>query len=162
VGLVPHFVSLLVPVMGEDGAAGTMSLIAVCAVIGRLLLGAVIDRVDRRLAAAGNFVMQACGFALLLMGKDAPTMMAGSILFGLGVGILITLPPLIAEREFAVADLGRVVGLIIAINQALFSFAPAIFGVLHDLSGGYRVPVALAIALHLAAATLVLAGRARR
>jgi MFS family permease len=162
VGLVPHFVSLLVPVMGEDGAAGTMSLIAVCAVIGRLLMGAVIDRVDRRAAAAGNFAMQACGFVLLLIGRDAPTMMAGSLLFGLGVGILITLPPLIAEREFAIADLGRVVGLLIAINQALFSFAPAIFGALHDFSGGYRVPVAVAITLHLTAAILVLTGRRQR
>jgi MFS family permease len=162
VGLVAHFVSLLVPVIGEDGAAGATSLIAVCAVIGRLLLGTVIDRVDRRIAAAGNFAMQTCGFLLLLIGRDAATMMAGSILFGLGIGNLITLPPLIAEREFAVADLGRVVGLVIAINQALFSFAPAIFGALHDLSGGYRLPVAVAIALHLAAALLVLAGRTQR
>jgi MFS family permease len=161
VGLVAHFVSLLVPVMGEDGAAGATSLIAACAVIGRLFLGAVIDRVDRQVAAAGNFAMQACGFVLLLMGTDVATMMAGSILFGLGIGNLITLPPLVAEREFAAADLGRVVGLVIAINQAVFSFAPGIFGALHDLSGGYRVPVTVAITLHLAAALLVLAGRKR-
>ncbi len=162
VGLVAHFVSLLVPVTGEDGAAGATGLIAVCAVIGRLLLGVVIDHIDRRAAAAGNFVMQACGFLLLLIGTNAPTMIAGAILFGLGIGNLITLPPLIAEREYAVVDLARVVGLVIAINQAVFSFAPGIFGALHDLSGGYRVPVAVAIALHLAAALLVLAGRRRR
>src|SRR5581483_11872344 len=107
VGLVAHFVSLLVPVTGEDGAAGATGLIAVCAVIGRLLHGVVIDHIDRRAAAAGNFVMQACGFLLLLIGTNAPTMIAGAILFGLGIGNLITLPPLIAEREYAVVDLAR-------------------------------------------------------
>jgi len=37
---------------------------------------------------------------------------------------------LIAEREFSTSDLGRVVGLIIVINHAVFSFAPGVFGAL--------------------------------
>ena len=84
------------------------------------------------------------------------------MLFGLGLGNLISLPPLIAEREFAPADLGRVVALAIAVNQAFFSVAPGVFGVLHDLAGSYAAPLAMALALHLTAAVLVLMGRSRR
>jgi MFS family permease len=162
VGLVPHLLNLLVPVLGEHGAAGTLSLTTICAIVGRLVLGAFIDRVDRRLAAAGNFAMQAVGFLLLLWGAGPAPMLLGSVLFGLGLGNLISLPPLIAEREFAPADFGRAVALVIAINQAVFGFAPGVFGALHDLTGNYVAPLALAVALHLAATMLVLAGRRRR
>ncbi len=50
----------------------------------------------------------------------------------LGVGNLISLPPLIAQREFRPADVVTVVALVTAINQAVFAFAPAIFGGLRD------------------------------
>ncbi|HEX7969551.1 MAG TPA: MFS transporter [Stellaceae bacterium] len=160
VGLIAHLVTLLVPVLGESGAAGAASLTTVCAVIGRLLLGAFIDRADRRLAAAGNFAMQACGF-LLMSGASAWSVLPGCVLFGLGLGNLVSLPPLIAEAEFEAADVGRVVALVIAINQATFSFAPAIFGALHDLAGSYAAPLAVAVALQTSAAVLVLLGRRR-
>jgi len=161
VGLVAQYVALLVPTLGESGAAGAVSVTTICAVIGRLLLGAISDRRDRRVIAAGNFAMQAAGFLLLLTGA-APAAVAGCILFGLGLGNLVSLPPLIAEREYATADLGRVVGLAIAINQAFFSFAPGVFGALHDIAGGYAAPLALATALHVVAAIVVLAGRDAR
>lgn len=160
VGLIAHLVTLLVPVLGESGAAGAASLTTVCAVIGRLLLGAFIDRADRRLAAAGNFAMQACGF-LLMSGTSPWSVLPGCVLFGLGLGNLVSLPPLIAEAEFEAADVGRVVALVIAINQATFSFAPAIFGALHDLAGSYAAPLAVAVALQTSAAVLVLLGRRR-
>jgi cyanate permease len=51
------------------------------------------------------------------------------------------------------------VALAIAVNQAFFSFAPGVFGALHDLAGSYAAPLAMAIAMHLAATALVLAGR---
>jgi predicted MFS family arabinose efflux permease len=157
VGLIAHLLTLLVPTLGERGAAGAVSLTTTCAVIGRLLLGAVIDRLEPRAAAAGNFALQACGFLLICRGDGAA--LVGCVLFGLGLGNLVSLPPLIIEREFAAADVGRAVALTIAINQATFSFAPALFGVLHDLAGGYGAALALAAALQTSAALLVLAGR---
>ena len=156
VGLIAHLVSLLAPALGEGGAGAAMSLTTACAVMGRLLLGTIIDRADRRAAAAANFAMQACGLLLLLLGGNAVHLIAGCVLFGLGLGNLTSLPPLIAEREFDPADLGRVVALVIAINQAAFSFAPATFGALHDFAGSYVAPLALAMVLQSTAAVVVL------
>ncbi|HWI25541.1 MAG TPA: MFS transporter [Stellaceae bacterium] len=161
VGLVAILVSLLVPTLGEGGAAGAVSLTSSCAVLGRLLLGAFIDQLDRRRAAAGNFALQSAGLILLLLGKGSASVLSGCVLFGLGLGNLVSLPPLIAEREFATGDLGRVVALAIAVNQAFFSFAPAVFGALHDFSGGFAAPLMLALALHLTAAALILGGGKR-
>ena len=39
VGLIAHLLTLLVPTLGEQGAAGAVSLTTICAVVGRLLLG---------------------------------------------------------------------------------------------------------------------------
>ena len=158
VGLIAHLLTLLVPTLGEQGAAGAVSLITTCAVIGRLLLGAIIDRLDRRIAASANFAMQACGFVLLASG-GAEGVLVGCVLFGLGLGNLVSLPPLIVESEFDPVDAGRVVALAIAVNQGTFSFAPAVFGALHDLAGSYAAPLALAVMLQTMAAVLVLVGR---
>ena len=84
---------------------------------------------DRRIAAAANFAVQCTGVLLLAVSANPFAPRLGCILFGLGVGNLTTLPPLIAQQEFNRADAVVVVALVIAINQAIFAFAPAVFGV---------------------------------
>ena len=49
--------------------------------------------------------------------------------------------------------------LIVAVNQAVFAFAPAVLGILRDLAGSYTISFALAASLQLAAAAVVLLGR---
>jgi hypothetical protein len=52
-----------------------------------------------------------------------------------------------------------VIALVTAINQALFSLAPGLFGLLHDLAGGFGAPLLAALALQIASAAIVLIGR---
>ena len=139
IGLVTHLVERLAPAFGSAGAATAVSAAALCAVPGRLLIGGWLGRVDRRLAAAGNFAMQACGVMLLALTSGTPTLLMGCALFGLGIGNLVLLPPIIAQGEFEAADIPRIVALVTGINQAVFAFAPFAFGALHDLAGGYTV-----------------------
>lgn len=165
IGLIAHLFSLLVPAMGEGGAGAAMSLFTGCAVLGRLLLGALLPaRADRRIAAALNFAVQIAGSLMLLAsgGTSVPLLLAGCVCFGLGVGNLVSLPPLIAQTEFARADLARVVALVTAVNQAGFAFAPAAFGALRDLAGGNTASMLAAALVQLAAAAVVLAGRRAR
>jgi MFS family permease len=161
IGLFTHLVARLAPEFGPGGATFAVSLAALCAVIGRTALGWVMGDRDRRVAAAANFALQACGTALLTFGSGVPVLLAGCILFGLGVGNLVSLPPLIAQKEFAAPDVGRVVALLTAINQAVFAFAPAVLGALRDLSGDYMPAFALAAGIQAAAALIVIAHRAR-
>jgi hypothetical protein len=58
----------------------------------------------------------------------------GIVLFGLGIGNATSLPPLIAQAEFAPADVPRVVGRSVALSQALYAFAPAVLAGL--IAGG--------------------------
>jgi cyanate permease len=116
---------------------------------------------DRRMVAAGNIAMQACGVVLLAFGSTTIVLAAGCILFGLGLGSLLSMPPLIAQREFAAAELPRIVALVTAINQAVFAFAPTIFGVLREVSGGYELPFLIAAFIQVIAAGVIVAGRVR-
>jgi len=81
---------------------------------------------DRRIAAAVNFAVQIFGVLLLIFGNGWVLLTLGCILFGLGIGNLTSLPPLIAQEEFKREDVVTVVALVVAINQAVFAFAPAI------------------------------------
>jgi MFS family permease len=157
VGVVSHIVALLAPRFGDTGAAVTLSAVTASAVAGRTLLGWLIKGRDRRLVAAANFVLQACGVLLLAVpGGPALLVILGAILFGLGFGNLVSLPPLIAQSEFEKIDVPRVVALVVAINQAAFAFAPATFGLLRDATAGYGTSLILAVALQLGGAAVVL------
>lgn len=163
VGLIVHQVSFLLPHVGAEVASLAVGLTTVCAVIGRVGLGLVIDRVDQRGAAALGMAVQAAGEVLLMLRPDLPgAVYLGCAAFGLSVGNTITLPSLIIQREFPAASFGMLVGLATAAGQLFYAFAPALMGVMHDLSGGYAVPLGLCAGLELAGAAMLLAWRPGR
>ena len=161
IGLFAHLIVQMSPTLGTDGAGAAVSAATVCAVIGRTVVAAWLGDHDRRVAAALNFAVQAAGVCLLAFGAGPIALWAGCALFGLGVGNLTTLPPLIAQQEFGQGDVGQVVALVIAINQAAFAFAPAIFGALREATAGYTAPFLLAATLQICAALIIVAGRSR-
>lgn len=160
VGLIVHLVSFLLPRLGGASAATALSLVSVAAISGRLVLATVIDRLHQRKAAAGSFASQAAGLGLMLAFSHRPEMLyVGCLLFGLSVGNVITFPALIVQREFPGAAFALVIGLSTAVSQFTFSLAPAMLGVIRDLTGGYAAVLMTCMALQLAAAGLVLRGR---
>jgi MFS family permease len=159
IGLVAHLIPRLGPVFGTSIAALAISLITVCAIAGRVLLGRLIGQHDRRVAAMVNLLVQACGTGLLIVGDDPVVLLAGCVLFGLGFGNLTSLPPLLAQSEFPAAEVGTVVALVTAINQAVFAFAPGLLGLMRDLSGDYRLSFMAAAIAQVVAAAIVLTGR---
>ena len=84
--------------------------------------GWLVDRGSRRpIAAAVNFTIQIVGVLLLIIGNGWVSLTLGCVLFGLGIGNLTSLPPLIVQKEFDREDVVTVVALIVAINQAVFA-----------------------------------------
>jgi MFS family permease len=161
VGITSHIVERLAPLAGAQLAAAAISLQTTCAMLGRIVHGLWLARADTRLVAAGNLVMQACGLALLATGSTLIVLVPGCVLFGLGIGSLLLLPPLIAQRDFAPSDVPRVVALVTAINQTVMAFAPAVLGLLREASGSYALPFLLAVIIQVFAAAIVILGRPR-
>jgi sugar phosphate permease len=162
VGLVIHQFSLLEPVLGRGGAAWGISATTVAALVGRLAAGVIVDRVDQRTLSAVVFAVQAIALGALAWAPANPIVLyLGSAAFGLGVGNVITLPPLVVRGEFGAAAFGRVFGMVGAALQLGVALGPLVVGVLREVSGGYAAALwALAI-LDGAAIAVVLAGRRR-
>ncbi|MBN9047753.1 MAG: MFS transporter [Rhizobiales bacterium] len=131
IGLLAHLVSLLVPSLGVEGAGLAAGLSTAAAILGRQLVGWFMPaHADRRIIASISLLVQVLGcICLLSTANDGGfVMIAGVTLMGLGIGNATSLPPLIAQVEFSKLDTARVVALIVAISQATYAFAPAIFG----------------------------------
>ncbi|MEO8714227.1 MAG: MFS transporter [Acetobacteraceae bacterium] len=157
VGVIVLLVALLLPHLGTRGTAVAVAIVAGAAMAGRLGLGLVIDRLDQRRVAAISFASQAAALGLILALPDRPEALYGAcLLFGLSVGNVITLPSLIVQREFASRSFGLVIGLSTAIGQLTYALAPALLGMLRDLSGGYGSALLLCMALELVGALAIL------
>jgi MFS family permease len=161
IGFIVHQIAVMEPAMGTARAASAVALMAVTAVIGRLGLGLVVDRLDPRVATAGCVTSQAAALLVIMRSTDPPTLIAASAVYGLSVGNLITLPTLIIHREFAPAAFGMIVGLTVAVTTLIGALGPSLMGLVRELTGGYTAALAVAIGLKLAAAVLVLLGRRR-
>lgn len=173
IGLLAHLFSLLTPVFGAQAAGLVMGGATACAIAGRMVASRLLQHVDeRRIVAAAGYAVQALGSIVLLLGNGGQGAMivVGVVLFGSGIGNATSLPPLIAQTDFARKDVPRVVALIVASGQATYAFAPALFGLLLAASGGRgdavigthsTVLFAVAAFLQLAAGAIFLAGRRR-
>jgi MFS family permease len=139
VGLLAHLFALLVPVVGAQRAGWLMGFATACAIGGRYAVAWTMPpHANRRSVAAVAYGVQVVGVGLLLAADGAHTAMIvlAVALFGSGIGNATSLPPLIAQAEFPRADVQRVVALVVAIAQATYAFAPALFGALLVATGG--------------------------
>lgn len=161
VGFMVHQIALLEPLTGRGNAGLAVVLTTAMAIVGRLTLGAFIDRVDPRLASAFAFASQAAALLIMTTTTDTALLLACCALFGFSVGNLITLPPLILQREFDAASFGMLVGLSTSIVTLVAAFGPGLIGLVRDLTGDYSAGLILSVILDAAAAGLVLirAGR---
>jgi MFS family permease len=159
VGFIVHQITLLEPRLGRTGAGFAVALTTSMAVVGRLCLGMVADRLDPRWLTTASFVSQALALAIITQTGNVPVLLACCAVFGFSIGNLITLPPLIIHREFEASAFTVVLGLSTAISGIACSFGPALVGLVRGLSGGYGAALAVCIALQLAAAAIVLWGR---
>ena len=156
ISFIAHQAAFLEPSLGLKGAGWAVSLTSLSALAGRMLVGLVIDKVDRRGAASAIIAVQVAGMIVLLSTSSLAGLHIGCVLFGFGVGNLITMPGMIVQQEFPRRDFARAVSLNVAITQLAAATGPSILGLLHDLSGNYRTSLMACLVLEVAAALLIL------
>jgi MFS family permease len=162
IGLIAQLFSLIAPALGAKAAGLLAGLATASAIAGRTAFGWLMPpSADRRIAAVLSYAIQIGGIVLLIVadGQSAALLTAGVLLFGFGIGNATSLPPLIAQAEFDRAETARAVALVIATAQFAYAFAPAVFGLLREWSGGSAAVFVLAIAVKALAIASFLAGR---
>ena len=137
IGLIAHLYSLMVPALGRAWAGIVMDIGTGCGMVGRMLVGWLMPvDADRRLVACLSCAVQIGGTLVPATtgGTNVPFLLLGVVMFGIGVGNAISLPPLIAQVEFVKEDVSRVIALVFAIGQAIYAFAPAAFGLIRQFA----------------------------
>jgi MFS family permease len=160
VGFIVHQTAILLPRLGPNGTAIALAATAIAAAVGRLSIAPVIDYLDQRIASAASFASQALGLCLIvLLPEQRNTLYLGSLLLGLSVGNVITLPALIVQREFAPGSFGLVLGLCSTVGHATLAFGPTLLGLARDITGTYDGAISLCILLQLTATVTIVARR---
>jgi MFS family permease len=162
VGFVTHQVTFLSPILGAWATSATVSATAVAALVSRLLLSRFADQIDARVTTASVLLCAAAAFCLLALLPVPFVVVAASLLFGATIGNVTTLSPIIVRREFGAPSFGAVFGVASCAIQLATALGPSFYGLLHDVYGGYKVPLLLAATLNVAACAVILAGRSRK
>jgi len=157
VAFFTHQMAFLTPTIGTVAAGWAISLTTFAAVVGRIVVGFIVDQFDRRIIAAVNFIVQMIGMAVLATATTPTLLYAGCALFGLGVGNLTSLPGLLVQQEFPKKHFARIVSLVVAINQFSFAFGPTLLGQVEAAEGSYRLGLLLCLSIEAVAAMIVIA-----
>jgi MFS family permease len=142
---------------GYDAATGAwlVSALGAGAVGGRLVMGAVSDRVGRRPAIAGALIAQALAFVGFAAAQTLQPLIVTAIAFGVSYGAVSALFPALMGDFFGPEHVGTLVGFVFALAGSLAAWGPLAAGLAYDATGGYGIVFTLAAAANVVAAVIV-------
>lgn len=125
-------------------------------IVGRIAMGALIDRFAVNRIAAAFGLVSAAGFLGMQWGVESlPFMLAAVFLAGLLNGAEYDLLPFLVSRLFPVGAYGEVFGRLYLLSLLSSGVGLAGFGLLHDWTGSYAAPLAIGTICVLLAAMLL-------
>ena len=149
VGGISQLVKLANERAGEVTGTKVVSLLAACSVIGRLAGGVIVSRFSSYRFAICALTIQSTGLAALAFAHSSTAVYIGAVLFGLGVGNVLLLHPLLLAEVFGVRDYPRIYGRSAVFVAGGNAIGPLSMGWLRDHGGGYRSAYLLAAGLNL-------------
>ena len=124
-------------------AATAVSIFSFSAAIGGIIFGQSEARFGVRQSLAAGAWLMALGTASMLVVSDVWMAFLSAVIFGAGIGGLMTLLPVAWANNFGRENLGAIRGLTIPIQTLAQASGPLISGILFDLSDGYDLSLAL-------------------
>jgi len=157
-GLITSFVALLTDRgLALADAAGFAGLIGVSVIVGRLGAGFLLDRLWAPAVAAVLLACPAVACLLLDSGTVEPGLItACAVLIGLAAGAELDLMAFLAARYFGLRRYASIYGVVFVFFSVAAGIAPAAFGFVYDLSGGYSLALNVAAGACLLGALSVL------
>jgi MFS family permease len=138
--------------LSEFTGAVVLGAIGAGSIGGRLVLGGSADRIGRRQALAGSFLLMAATLLWWLAAMQAWSLILFALLFGVGYGGFVALIPALASDYFGVRHTGALIGLLYTSAAAGSLIGPTLAGVAFDLRDSYALPILLSAAANLLAA----------
>ncbi len=151
----------LLPSLTDDGlsreqAASVQSVFGISIIIGRVVVGYLVDRFWAPGVAAVCLAIPAVG-ATLLHGQQIQEVAAlAAILIGFAAGAELDLMAFLAARYFGLAHYAKIYSILYATLAVCSGTAPMIFASVYDATGSYDIGYAIASGLFLVSVVLIL------
>ena len=160
---VAGLIANLVPLLTDKGfpraeAAGYAGLVGISVIVGRLLVGYLIDRFWAPLIAFIFLILPAP--SCLLLTADQPTAVAitiSALMIGLAAGAELDLMAFLISRYFGLKSYGQLYGGLFIFFAVGSGSAPALFGLWYDTAGSYDMILYGTAGLFVVGAALFLA-----
>lgn len=137
-------------------AAATLGGALGVSVGGRLLFGALADRLPPRQVMAMALILQAVATLFLLNIATRGAVPAFVVTFGLGLGGVAVLVPLLVGDNFGLRSFGKILGVIMISATIGVAVGPVLTGRIFDVTGSYNGAFALHFGAFSVAAAMVL------
>jgi sugar phosphate permease len=134
-----HQVSFLSQTLGTKGAASAVGVTAGASIIGRLFLGSLADRSDKRYVAMFCFLVQGAAVLVLSHFRQVAILYIGTFAFGLTMGGIVMMQWLIIGECFGMISFGTISGLTGLFTMFGASLGPAIAGLIFDATHDYGI-----------------------
>jgi MFS family permease len=138
-----------------DLAPYAVSVTAFGSVVGRLLVGTFVDRVNKRALSQGIFLFQAAALVALISIEHPATVLASAFLFGLTIGNVYMMQSLLAAELFGMVSFATVFGMLQFLTAMMGALGPAALGILFDRVGGYVPAIRTLVIVPVGAALLL-------
>jgi len=136
-GVAVHHLHLLRQHMSTTQAAFGAAAIPLGSIIGRLISGAVADRIEKRVVSSALFAIQAAAILALSFAAQPIALLGTSLLFGLTIGAVFMLQGLLTAELFGLRSYGTVFGSLNLVTGIGGGLGPLVIGLLADATGGY-------------------------
>lgn len=155
-GLVQHLAALLTDVGYSPAVSARVLGTAIgFSVIGRVLGGTLSDRFGGCYVYAALVALITLATAILLSPNQGFSLIAFTILFGLGLGGINVLLPLLVGTCFGLKSFSRLLGVFILAATLGSSAGPLFVGFLFDMNGNYDAALPVLIVLGILATLMV-------
>ena len=131
------------------------SLLGAAVLIGRAGSGYLLDRFFAPYIAVVFFGGVGAGIGLLWTSSLTAIAFVGTFLVGLGVGAEVDIIPYLTSRYFGLRSLGKIYGAAFGAFVLAGALGPLVMGAGFDLTGSYRVPLAVLFASAVVATVLM-------
>ena len=137
-----------------------VSLFAACSAAGRVVGGAVCDRVGYVAGLRVTYVLMVLAMLCYLAGIGWPLLILATMLLGLSYGSVLSASPVAVAGLFGLVHFGTNFGILFTALGFVGSLGPTVSALLAQSTGSYRPTFALGLAA--AMLCLALVGRVRR
>ena len=157
VGGISHLVKLATGRVDKPTAALVLSVMAAASVVARLAGGWIVTRVPMVAFTAALAALQGLSLLALAWIDSRTGLLVMAAVFGITIGNLIMLQPLLMAEAFGVRDYARIYSRSQFVSTIGVALGPLLLGLVHDGVSGYELPYALAGTLSLAGAAMIMA-----